>query len=144
MKKTGQCMCSAVKFTASEAGNFGVCHCEQCRRWQGSALFAVTVADNAMQIEGAENITSFRSSEWASRAFCSKCGSGLWYRYDKGTDGTGNYEVALGLFDDPSGLPLQREIFIDQKPDNYALSGDHPRLTRTETFALYGVDTGDA
>lgn len=135
----GQCLCGAVKFTAAEQGGFGVCHCEQCRRWAGSALFGVTVPQAAMQIEGAENIRSFRSSGWATRCSCATCGSPLWYRYDKGQDGTGDYEVPIGLFDDANGFELQREIFADQKPDCYDIAGDHERVTRQETFALYGA-----
>ncbi|MCB1332463.1 MAG: GFA family protein [Roseivivax sp.] len=142
--RTGQCLCGAVRFAASELGGFGVCHCEQCRRWTGSALFAVTVPVAAMHIEGSENIRSFRSSDWASRCFCGLCGSTLWYRYDKGQDGAGDYELAIGLMDDANGLTLQREIFTDQKPDCWALEGGHERLTRAQTLAQYGAQVDGA
>ena len=140
----GQCMCGAVRFTAREAGNFGVCHCVQCRRWLGSAMFGVTVPEAAMTVEGAENIRTIRSSGWASRSFCGLCGSGLWYRYDKGADGTGDYEVPIGLLDDGGGFDLRREIFCDEKPDSWALTGTHERLTRAETLAKYGATTEGA
>lgn len=138
MARSGRCLCGAVSFEAAETGGFGVCHCEQCRRWLGSAMFAVTVPEAAMRVTGAENIRSLRSSDWASRSFCELCGSALWYRFDKGVDGAGNYEVPVGLLDDAEGLVLEREIFADQKPGCWALAGDHQRLTRDETLALYG------
>lgn len=141
---TGQCLCGAVKFRAAALGEFGVCHCVQCRRWAGSALFGVTVKQADMEIDGAENIRTFRSSDWATRCSCATCGSPLWYRYDKGEDGAGDYEIALGLLDDPAGLTLAKEIFIDQKPDSYALAGDHIRMTRAEVLAKYGVTTEGA
>ncbi len=84
-----------------------------------------------------------RSSDWATRSFCGSCGSPLWYRLDSGVDGTGDYEVALGLFDDPNGFTLEQEIFIDCKPDSYALAGDHKRMTRAEAFAAFGVTPDD-
>ena len=142
--RTGACMCGAVRFTAKSLGGFGVCHCEQCRRWTGSALFAATVPVADMVLEGAEHIRAFRSSDWASREFCGTCGATLWYRYDKGVDGAGEYEVAIGLLDDADGLVLEREIFSDEKPDCWALAGDHARMTRAETLTKYGVHVDGA
>jgi hypothetical protein len=136
--RSGQCLCGAVRFTAAETGGFGVCHCVQCRRWLGSAMFGVTVPEGEMRITGAAQIRSLRSSDWATRSFCGLCGSGLWYRYDRGRDGTGDYEVPVGLLDDAEGLVLEREIFADEKPGSWALAGDHRRLTRAETLAIYG------
>lgn len=135
--RTGGCLCGAVRYTARRTGQFGVCHCRMCQRWAGSALFGVLVPEAAMTVEGAP--AAYRSSSWASRHFCARCGSVLWYRFDHGRDGTGDYEVALGSLDDPSGLPLAREINVDRKPDGWALAGDHPRLTEAETIALYGA-----
>lgn len=137
-------MCGAVRFVAGDADNFGVCHCVQSRRWAGSALFGVTVLEAAMQVQGAENIRTLRSSAWASRSFCGTCGSGLWYRFDKGADGTGDYEVPIGLLDDAGGFDLAREIFFDEKPDSWALTGEHERLTRAETLARFGATTEGA
>lgn len=143
-ERTGQCLCGAVTFTAAKLGEFGVCHCVQCRRWAGSALFGVTVAEADMTLQGETHIRAFRSSDWATRCSCAECGSPLWYRYDKGVDGAGDYEIALGLLDDPNGLPLEKEIFIDQKPDSYALTGEHIRMTRAEVLAKFGVTTEGA
>ena len=141
---SGHCLCGAVRFSASEAGNFGVCHCEMCRRNTGSALMAVTIPEAAFDLTGAEHVATRRSSSWASRSWCRECGSPLWYRYDKGVDGAGDYEVAVGLLDDADALVLEREIFIDQKPRSWSLAGDHPRMTRAETLARYGTHVDGA
>ncbi|MFC4729974.1 GFA family protein [Salipiger abyssi] len=143
-ERTGGCLCGAVRYTAKSLGSFGVCHCEQCQRWAGSALFAVTVPQGDMVLKGAEHIRAFRSSDWASREFCGTCGSVLWYRYDKGVDGAGDYEVTIGTLDNADGLEMQREIFVDQKPDCWALSGNHERMTRAETVTIYGVQADGA
>lgn len=141
-ERTGQCLCGAVTFTAARIGNFGVCHCGQCQRWAGGPLMAVTVREDDMRFEGP--VVARRTSGWASRSRCGECGSPLWYRFDRGTDGVGDYEVPVGLLDDANGLDLKREIFIDRKPDSFALAGDHERLTEAETIALYGVTTDGA
>ena len=143
-RRSGHCLCGAVRFTATSWGSFGVCHCEQCRRWAGSALFAADVAEGDLDVQGAEHIRSFRSSDWATRSFCGTCGSVLWYRYDKGVDGAGAYEVCLGLLDDANGFALKREIFADEKPDSWALDGQHDRLTRSECLAMFGSQSDGA
>ena len=135
-RRTGQCLCGAVRFAAAATGGFGVCHCGICRRWTGGPLFAVTVKVADMTIEGAGAVRATRTSAMATRCRCADCGSPLWYRYDKGQDGTGDYEVPVGLLDDASGLTIGREIFIDGAADGIALRGDHPRLTETERMAL--------
>lgn len=141
MPRAGSCLCGAVRFTAAALGNFGVCHCGQCQRWLGGPLLGVTVAEGDMTIEGAPAISARRTSTWASRSRCAECGSPLWYRYDRGEDGAGDYEVPVGLLDDADGLTLAREIFIDRKPDSFEFSGAHERLTEAETLALYGAAT---
>ncbi|MGZ9809509.1 GFA family protein [Pseudoroseicyclus sp. H15] len=134
MTKTGSCFCGAVQFAASEIGSLGACHCTSCQRWTGGPLLGVSVAEAAMVVTGSDNVVARRTSGWASRANCAKCGSPLWYRYDKGEDGAGSYEVPLGLFDEKDDILLTKEIFIDQKPAGFAFAGDHPRLTRAEVM----------
>ena len=133
----GQCLCGAVRFKAAATGNFGICHCGQCQRWTGGPLLAVTVQAQDMTIAGGAQILTRRTSGWASRSRCAACGSPLWYRFDKGVDGAGDYEVPVGLFDDANGFTLRREIFIDRKPDSFAFAGAHQRLSEAETLALY-------
>ena len=135
--RTGQCLCGAVRFTAAELGGFGVCHCKMCQRHLGSAMFGVTVNAGHMTIEGAENVGTYVSSTWASRAFCTRCGSSLWYRYDPRKDGGGTYEIPIGLLDDGNGLTIARELFIDRKSDSFEIAGDHPRLTEAEVEQMY-------
>lgn len=141
--KKGQCLCGAVSFAMDEVGDFGICHCRQCQRWTGGPLMAVTVHIDHMEIVGSEHIISRRTSAWASRSHCGVCSSPLWYRHDRGLDDSGDYEVPIGLLDDADKLVLQREIFIDRKPECINFVGNHPRLTEAETLALYGVETDD-
>ena len=34
-RKTGQCLCGAVTFSADVAAEIQACHCTQCQRWTG-------------------------------------------------------------------------------------------------------------
>ena len=136
---SGSCLCGAVRFSATRPVDFGVCHCKQCQRWAGSAFFGVTLPYEGMEIEGGDHVVAFRSSPIATRSHCRTCGSPLWFR-DDAIDGGGSgkvadYEVPLGLLDDPDGLRLVKEIFIDRKCDSYALAGDHERETEADYYA---------
>lgn len=143
-ERQGGCLCGAVRFTARPpSAEYGACHCKMCQRWTGSALLAITVPEDAAEWRGEVDIARFQSSDWAERAWCARCGSGLWYRVT--LEGhPGNYEIPIGLFDDPDGLRLAREIFIDRKSDAFALAGEHEQLTEAQVLALYGPTTEGA
>ncbi len=138
-------MCGAVRFTASDVpSEFGACHCEMCRRWTGSALLGVTVPQENVHWTGAEHIAKLQSSPWAERAWCRECGTPLYYHVTMDGPMQANIEMPIGLLDDASGMTLTNEIYIDHKPDGFAYTGDHPRLTRKETLAKFGIsDEGD-
>lgn len=138
--KTGRCLCGAVSFTARDVQpEFGACHCSMCQRWAGSALLAVTVPRGNISFTGKDAIATIQSSEWAERAWCSKCGTGLWYRVTANGENWDEYEIPIGLFDDQNGLKMTREIFIDKKSPAFSFAGQREQLSEAEVFALYGV-----
>ncbi|MFP4239854.1 GFA family protein [Rhodosalinus sp.] len=139
--RTAGCLCGAVRMTLRDMPrSYGACHCEMCRRWTGAAFLAVSLPGDSVRIEGAERIGRIQSSGWAERAWCTRCGSGLWYRVTlDGVSGAGGYEIPIGLLDDPNGLSFDREIYVDCRPDSLAFEGMAQRetLTRAETLAIY-------
>lgn len=136
--RSGQCMCGAVRFTVRAlATDYGACHCKMCQRWTGAALLAVTVREPDIDWQGTESIGRFQSSDWAERAWCMRCGSGLWYKVTAGGPHLGNYEIPIGLLDDTSGLTMTSEIFIDRKSPAFAFAGDRKTMTEAEVFAMY-------
>lgn len=100
-----------------------------CRRWGGAFYGALT--GEHFTIEGEAVISTYRSSEWAERAFCGTCGSNLWYRFLP----TGNRSFHAGLFDAAGRYGIEKEIFTDEKASWADLSGDHPRQTGEEVIA---------
>ncbi|PZQ52546.1 MAG: aldehyde-activating protein [Rhodovulum sulfidophilum] len=133
MEMKGHCLCGAVAFEAEVADGTEAhaCHCSMCRRWVGGPNLSVEIAPDAIRfVEGAP-IATRASSDWAERAWCADCGSTLFYRLTDGPKAGWLY-LALGLLDDPSLVRLGGEIYIDAKPDCYALAGDHFRMTGAE------------
>lgn len=92
---------------------------------------------------GEDNIVRFQSSDWAERAHCGRCGSSLFYRVTMDHPMQDELAIALGTLDDTSGLTLSEEIYIDHKPEGFAFTGDHPRLTRAETLKKFGISEED-
>ncbi|MBM9593792.1 GFA family protein [Rhodobacteraceae bacterium MCCB 386] len=142
-EKWGGCLCGAVRFRAAQVKTeFGGCHCKMCQRWTGGPLLAASVPADAIEWSGAEAVGIYQSSDWAERAFCTRCGSGLWYRVTTRPDT--DYEVLLGLFDDPGGMRMTSEIFIDAKPGAYAFTGEHRRETGAEVQARYDLKRAES
>lgn len=138
MSKTGSCLCGAVRFTLQDKPEAaGACHCGMCRKFSGGVLIAVEVAPEAIRFEGGDNIRHYTSSDWAERGFCGTCGSSLYYRVTADGPHQGRYYLCLGALDDPSGIPLEEEIFIDRKPDGYRFDGDTRKLTEAEMMAQF-------
>ena len=134
----GECICGAVKITIPDISEVAVCHCATCRRWGGGPLFTVD-HDGKLEIEGEENISEYQSSDWAERAFCSKCGSHLFYHL-KFHD---HFALSAGLFQDVPLKKISQQIFIDQKPDFYELANDTPKLTGEEAFAAFEASNNE-
>jgi hypothetical protein len=47
------------------------------------------------------------------------------------------YIVCAGILDDPTGLTLTSQVFIDDKPDFYDFANETKNMTGAEVFALY-------
>lgn len=129
---TGRCLCGAVRFAGTASSpKVAACHCDMCRRWSSGPYFEVSCG-NAI-FEGEDNITRFRSSDWAERAFCKRCGSNLFYHIIDSEE----FQIAAGLLDNPSDLRLSLQVFIDEKPPFYTLADNTEVMTAAEVFAAY-------
>ncbi len=89
----GHCLCGAVTITVAgdHDPRVGACHCRMCQRWSGGLFLCFTADASAVTVSG--EVTRYRSSAFAERAFCSRCGSHLWF--DDVSEGgeTENYEL---------------------------------------------------
>ena len=131
--RTGGCLCGKVRYqTTKPVEAISVCHCDMCRRWNGGPALAFE-CENAVEFEGEDQIVHYRSSDWAERAFCGTCGSNLYYRLVE----SGFIGLNAGTLDDQTGLVLESQIFIDEKPEFYSFANKTKMMTGEEVFALY-------
>ena len=121
---TGQCLCGAVRFTLRAPFRpIIVCHCRQCARWTGHAVYATAVAPDRFTLNSGEaDLAWFRASAKAARGFCQACGSSLFWKPDCGA----HISVLSGTLDLPTGLEIAEHIFAGDKSDYYGIAGDAP------------------
>ena len=67
-----------------------------CQRWTGGLFLCFTADASAVSVN--EEVSRYRSSAFAERAFCPKCGSHLWFDDVAETGTVQNYELMPGLF----------------------------------------------
>ncbi|MEM9630717.1 MAG: GFA family protein [Pseudomonadota bacterium] len=129
---SGKCMCGAVQFTATaKKPSVAVCHCDMCRRWSAGPFMSLNC--EGVSFEGEANVGRVKSSDWAERGFCNKCGSSLFYRISASND----YQMSAGLFDDQSMMTLSLQLFTDFKPDFYDFANKSKRMTAEEVIAMF-------
>jgi hypothetical protein len=111
-----------------------VCHCEECRRFGGYlGAFSATRRDDLVLLEEGSLrwIESPASDRHARRAFCSECGSSLFWEASGGE----RINVAVGTLDRPTGLRLAAHWYTRQAGDYDELPDDGlPRDPDLETF----------
>ena len=105
----GKCLCGSVSIIAQDNTQMIACHCAMCRRWGGGPMLTVHGGTD-VEIAGVETITAFKSSDWAERAFCTKCGTHLYYRLIPANE----YILSVGLFQDGTefGTEYGLELFV--------------------------------
>ena len=124
-------MCGAVAYRAKVSGRFAACYCKMCQRWSAGTFMGVHTTEFEIT-QGEDALTVFDSSSWASRAFCSVCGSNIYYFAEK----FGGKSVALGSFDDTTGLAVSVQYFIDGKPEGFSLAESTKTVTTAEIEAM--------
>ncbi|MFA7680913.1 MAG: GFA family protein [Pigmentiphaga sp.] len=130
---SGTCLCGAVSLHVQHPNpSLGVCHCGICRTWTGGP-FMTLESHQAPRIEGGEHVRTYASSDWAERGFCMRCGTHLFYRLREGEF----YALAAGLFEEGGQWPFELQVFIDEKPENYAFANVTREMTGEEVFKAW-------
>jgi hypothetical protein len=127
MPKTysGGCLCGEIRFEAlGPAEKPHTCSCRMCQRHSGALTTTwVEFPKSSVKWVGAGGAPStYRSSDYSSRSFCSKCGSTLGAIDDKPV-----VALVLGVFDSANRKEL--------RPTYHSYKGGRPKW--------WNVDTGE-
>ncbi len=111
----GQCFCGQVEFTIqTQQTKFYMCHCSGCQKVYGN-LFAsyFQVKKNQFKLHKGE-IKIFNSSKNRQRAFCSHCGTQIYYD-NKETD---KLDISVGILENFEELEPVAHIHVTNKHFN--------------------------
>lgn len=119
---SGHCLCGEVTFeTTATPQGASVCHCGQCRKQSGHIWASAYVEKGALTISG--QVKWYAASDMAERGFCPLCGSFLFWRaHDEDT-----ISLALGALEAPTGISLEKHIFVADKGDYYDIADGLPQ-----------------
>lgn len=129
MHLEGSCCCSSVTFSVESPHPYPFmhCYCSICRKTQGGGGFAINIGAlfDTLVIDGEEHVARFSpmynnhetgvyEPSPGQRAFCGKCGSGLWVWDPRWPELVHPYASAI---DTPLPVPPERyHIFLASKP----------------------------
>ncbi|WP_424943412.1 GFA family protein [Aliiroseovarius crassostreae] len=119
---TGSCLCGAITFTTNaKPVGASMCHCGQCRKQSGGIWSSAQVPVDDLTITGP--VSWYAASPSARRGSCPTCGSFLFWH------GTGEDMIsfALGAVDGPTGVTLEKHIFVADKGDYYQIADGLPQ-----------------
>ncbi len=116
---TGHCLCGGVRYEIrGPLQPVTACHCSQCRQTSGHHVAMTSVAASALRLLTADTLRWYRSSAAAERGFCARCGGNLFWRAVAGD----TISVTAGTLDAPTGLAIDKHIYVDDKGDYYLIS----------------------
>ena len=124
-RATGRCLCGGVRFTIRGPLRSAAvaCHCTTCRRFTGGLWVGTCACREHVDIERGETLTWYRSSPDARRAFCSRCGSSLFWEGDDEP----LWSIAAGSLDEPTGLSLAVHSWTAESADYWSFDPGIPR-----------------
>ena len=87
-----------------------------------------SLPSTALTLTVSDGLRWYRSSATAERGFCATCGGNLFWRQLDG-DTT---SVAAGTLDSPTGLKVDKHIFVASKGDYYSIDDSAPQFQESD------------
>jgi hypothetical protein len=122
----GGCLCGEVRYRATSAPIRGViCHCPMCRKHSGApALAFVHFAAKDFTWLRVQP-SRYRSSEFAERGFCARCGSTLSMHEEVLAD---RVLIAVGSLDDPARVHIDDHVWTKDRIPWFDVADGLPRF----------------
>lgn len=118
----GACLCGAVRFETRGLADIWYCHCRQCRYLSGHHVAAAAVMKENLNMQGSLRWAAF--SKTAEYAFCSGCGTSLFWR---GINAK-LISVFAGALLNTDGLNVKGHIFVCEKGAYYEIADNLPQF----------------
>jgi hypothetical protein len=107
----GSCLCGAIRYRFALPPLWVAhCHCSTCRRAQGAA-FVTWIGTDGEKFEllddAAANLRTYRSSAEATRSFCGRCGTPLFFESSRWP---GQLHITLASVDPVEAAKLRPQV----------------------------------
>ena len=125
---TARCLCGGVEIAVSgKVGPLVYCHCSRCRKASGTAFSAnVNVRRKYWRyVSGEALLRQYESSPGVYRAFCSRCGSPVYSRWDADPD---MLRLRLGLVEGDPGRRALAHFFVGSKAPWFEIADGLPQF----------------
>jgi hypothetical protein len=142
---TGRCLCGTVRYRLdSEPFDCGWCHCRTCQLSSGAPAmaFASVAFGDWVVTQGEAEMRRIRSSSFAERLSCGRCGTPLGIDYDIQPE---TFDFSVATLDDPGAVRPGFHIFWASKVAWFDPGDDlakHDRF-RPNTVGLTGTEPPD-
>ena len=112
----GRCLCGGVRFAVrGELRDVVDCHCGRCRRFTGHHMAATSALREAISVHDPDGLLRwFFPVPEAGYAFCSTCGSSLFWQSQG--DPT-RWSICAGTLDVPTGLRTTEAWWVREASD---------------------------
>ncbi|MFQ6022583.1 MAG: GFA family protein [Acidiferrobacterales bacterium] len=137
----GGCLCGAVRYRATAEPVRGViCHCSMCRKHSGAPILAFIhfPIESFTWLKGRP--TRYRSSRFAERGFCSKCGSTISMHEDVLGD---RVQVTVGSLDQPDRVRPDDHVWTDEQICWFEVQDDLPRFEQSSSAVASNASDPD-
>ena len=125
---TGRCLCGKVQLTIDNPPtDLTACHCRQCQQSSGHFVVALRVLKSTLKYSG--DLTWYRSSSFAQRAFCGTCGSPIFWQRDN----SDHISVFSGCLDNKGALRIARHIYCQYAGGHYDISSAEQQFARNDS-----------
>lgn len=112
----GGCLCGAVRYEIRAPLVSCHCHCSLCRRASGAPFVTWTSVVNRDFRWTRGEPKTVRSSAWATRLFCSACGTPLMFQVDaQAQSADGTLDIASATLDDPGAISPTAHIWVSAR-----------------------------
>jgi hypothetical protein len=130
---TGGCQCGRIRYSAEIASDEAYwCHCRMCQRATGGIAAAFVQVEPA-KVTWLTEPDWYESSPVARRPFCSTCGTPLGFAW---ADGTGEMDLTVGSFDDPSRFRPVAHAGCEAIHEAWLDTRELPRLYTAQTKSV--------
>lgn len=115
----GRCLCGDIRYAVGgELEDVINCHCERCRQFTGHHMAATSASIDEISIHDADSLLRwFFPVPEAGYAFCSRCGSSLFWQ--SAADPV-RWSICAGTLDTPTGLKTIQAWWTSQASDYHS------------------------